>query len=197
MPFFRGYNPLLGYWRQGCEHPTAAEASIEPAIAALGERYRHQYPFWGFKYFADFALLDRKVIIEVDGDSHASPEQKEKDLEHTLRVLELGWQVVRVTNEQALQDPAAAVKAALMQVKPAHDTMLLEIQLRGQLALLHQNHPRLLAARAKMTKQKTRRALKAARTRRERAEAGVYGATGRRKHVARAQEHSDTQASGA
>jgi len=181
MPFFKGFNPLLGYWRQACDKPTAAEQAVEPAIAALGERYRHQYPFWGIKYFADFALLDRKVIIEVDGDSHDRAEQKEKDLQHTLKVLELGWQVVRITNEQALRDPEGAIRAALASVRPARDTMLLEIELKGRLALLHQNYPHLLAAHAKMTKRESRRALKGAQTRRARAEAGAYGAKGRRK----------------
>lgn len=163
--FWARPNPLLGYWRKGCESPTAAEAALEPHIAALGERYRHQYPFWGIPYFADFALLDRKVIIEVDGDSHDRPEQKEKDLEHTLKVLELGWRVVRVTNEQVLRDPAGALQLALRSRLESPDILLEEIQLKGRLELLRQNYPELLDLRAKRSKSKSERSKAAARTR--------------------------------
>src|SRR5512139_1707813 len=94
---------------------TPAEVALEPAIAALGERYRSQHPFWGLKHFADFALLERKLIIEVDGDSHDKPSQKKKDLEHTIALKSLGWEVVRVSNEQALANPSGTVAIALLE----------------------------------------------------------------------------------
>lgn len=167
-------NPLLGYWRRMCEEPTEAEAALEPAIAALGERYRHQYPFWDFKYFADFALLDRKLIIEVDGDSHDRPAQKEKDLQHELKVLELGWRVVRLTNEAALEDPEFAVKAAIATDEIALDTVDVKTRLEAQLAQLHRNYPALLAAAAKRSKRRRQSALKGAAVRRAKKAAGAY-----------------------
>lgn len=147
-----GGNPLLGYWRRMCAEPTAAEAALEPAIAALGERYRHQYPFWGLKYFADFALLDRKLIIEVDGASHDKPAQKEKDLKHSLEALKLGWVVVRTTNELCLKDPAWAIEVALADEEHLRHTDDLAAQWTAALARLHQNYPHLLAAGAKKSK---------------------------------------------
>lgn len=159
---FKGFNPLLGYWRTMCERPTAAEAALEPAIAALGERYRHQYPFWNLKYFADFALLDRKIIIEVDGDSHNTPRQKEKDLLHELAVLELGWRIVRVSNEAALANPSQALKVAL--VPPPSKEWRAE-WLKEALARLRQDHPFLLAEAATQSKRRTQSAIKAAQTR--------------------------------
>lgn len=159
---FKGFNPLLGYWRTMCERPTAAEAALEPAIAKLGERYRHQYPFWGLKYFADFALLDRKLIIEVDGASHDTPKQKEKDLLHELAVLELGWRVVRISNEAALANPQEAVKVALV-TPPSKEWR--EQWLKEALARLHQNYPSLLAESAKQSTRRSQSAIKAAQTR--------------------------------
>lgn len=168
-------NPLLGYWKRGCEKPTAAEAALEPAIAKLGERYRHQYPFWSLKYFADFALLDRKIIIEVDGDSHDKPEQKEKDLLHELQVLELGWMVVRVTNEQALRNPEEAVQVALGYLQgKSPDINVLRLQLTEALARLHQNYPHLLAEAATRSKSRRQSGLKGAQKRRELTAAGVH-----------------------
>jgi len=106
-------NPLLGYWQRLYEM-TDAERALEPAIAALGERYRSQHPFWPLKIFADFALLDRKLVIEVDGSSHNKPSQRKKDLEHTMALQVLGWRVVRVTNEDATRCPADTVARALL-----------------------------------------------------------------------------------
>lgn len=167
---FKGFNPLLGYWRTMCERPTAAEAALEPAIAKLGERYRHQYPFWGLKYFADFALLDRKLIIEVDGASHDNPRQKEKDLQHALQVLELGWRIVRLTNEAALDDADEAVQFALAAAnasKLVFPDKVSEAQaIQAQLDRLHQDYPYLLAESAKQSKRRSQSAIKAARTRR-------------------------------
>jgi very-short-patch-repair endonuclease len=155
-------NPLLTYWRRGCEKPTAAEAALEPAIAALGERYRHQYPFWNLKYFADFALLDRKLIIEVDGSSHDKPEQKEKDLRHTLEVLKEGWIVVRTTNECALKDPAWAVEVALADGEDFRYRDGLESEYRAALDRLHRDYPHLLAVAAKKATRRSQLAKAAA-----------------------------------
>lgn len=151
---------------------TEAEKALEPAIAALGERYRVQYPFLALKYFADFALLDRKIIVEVDGDSHNTPAQKEKDLQHALQVLELGWVIVRVTNEQASQNPEKTVKIALevagyLELPQSKDEQVRE--LTAQLDRLRQDYPVLLAAAAKRAKSRRQSALVGAKLRRSRA----------------------------
>jgi very-short-patch-repair endonuclease len=104
---------MLGYWYRLYHNMTPAEKALEPAIAALGERYRSQHPILKYKLFADFALLDRKLIIEVDGDSHDKPSQIKKDLEHTIALKSDGWEVTRVSNEQALANPVGTVVAAL------------------------------------------------------------------------------------
>jgi very-short-patch-repair endonuclease len=136
-------SPLLGYQYRMLCNPTAAEEAIEPAIAALGERYRSQHLFLGMKHIADFALLDRKLIIEVDGDSHSTPRQREKDLKHTLALQALGWTVFRCSNEQAMAAPSGTVQAALTasQTAPA--------ELQADLDQLHRDYPALLVVAAK------------------------------------------------
>lgn len=107
---------ILSYWARLYQNMTAPEVALEPAIAALGERYRPQHPFFGLRLIADFALLDRKLIIEVDGDSHDNFLQKYKDLQHMIALKALGWNVVRVRNEAAKADPDGTVQAALSAV---------------------------------------------------------------------------------
>lgn len=92
---------------------TDAEKALELAIAALGEPYRCQHPFFAIHHFADFVIPGRKIVIEVDGKSHSTDEQKAKDIKHTLDLQKLGYVVVRCTNEQAMGDPSGTVSALM------------------------------------------------------------------------------------
>lgn len=134
---------------------TPAEKALEPAIAALGEPYRCQYPFLGQKIFADFALLNRKLIIEVDGASHNTPAQKLKDINHTLALKSLGWEVVRVSNEQAQAVPAETVAWCLTATPQTTE------QLQTALARLKAEHPALFEPKPPKSR-KPRRKAKAA-----------------------------------
>ncbi len=136
-------NPLFAYWYRLSAYPTGPEEALEPAIAALGERYRAQHLFAGLKHIADFALLDRKIIIEVDGDSHLKPLQMEKDLKHTMALQALGWTVFRCSNEQAKANPEGVVRASLRAVQTNPQ------DLEAALAQLHRDYPKLLAPKAK------------------------------------------------
>ena len=59
--------------------------------------------------FADFALLDYHLIIEVDGKEHQTRSGRKKDEERTQKLNAAGWTVVRCTNEEALRDPFGTV----------------------------------------------------------------------------------------
>lgn len=109
---------FLTRWAKLYSNPTPAEIALEPAIAALGIRYRFQHPFWGLRIFPDFVLLDKKVVIEVDDPSHRTKKKRLADEEKTARLARMGWTVVRCTNEEALADPAGTV-ARLMASIPA------------------------------------------------------------------------------
>lgn len=104
---------IFKWWYHLATNPTKAELALEPAIAALGKRYRAQHLFLGLKYIADFVLLDEKVIIEVDGASHETPEQRYKDARNTLALRRLGWRTVRCRNEDAIGHPHLTMAALL------------------------------------------------------------------------------------
>jgi len=142
---------LFRNWFYLSNRLTEAERALEPAIAALGERYRAQWLFLnkgkGAKpYVADFVLLDRNLIIEVDGDSHSEPEQIAKDLHNSMAMQALGYRTVRVSNASAKADPEGTVQAALL----APQTTRQEYE--AQVSQLLLDYPFLLAAPSKKSK---------------------------------------------
>lgn len=104
---------LFKNWYYLYSNQTEAERALEPAVAALGRRYRAQHLFPGLKHVADFALLDDRLIIEVDGKSHSEEGQIAKDFAHTLGLAKIGWRVFRCKNEEAVSDPEGTVAKAL------------------------------------------------------------------------------------
>lgn len=87
---------------------TPAEAAIEPHLAALGRPYRFQHPILG--YFADFAFVADRLILEVDGASHRKKGAPEKDAQRDKRLEAYGWRVLRVTNEDVFSEPEAVAR---------------------------------------------------------------------------------------
>jgi very-short-patch-repair endonuclease len=57
--------------------------------------------------FPDFALLDSKLIIEVDDPGHRR--RKKQDAERTAKLEKQGWRVLRCTNADAMTDPWGTV----------------------------------------------------------------------------------------
>lgn len=159
-------NKMLSYWYALSSKPTVSETAIEPAVAALGQPYRAQHLFMGLHHVADFVLLTDKVVIEVDGDSHDRPAQKEKDLVHSQALQTLGYVVTRVTNALALRDPVGAVESALRQAQALRAT---PPDYQAALDRLHRDYPALLAAAAKKATRRKPPAPKVAKVRRSRA----------------------------
>ena len=64
-------------------------------------KFRRQHPIG--PYFADFACLSRKLVIEIDGDHHAF--QLERDARRTAAMEREGWRVVRFWANEVVQNP--------------------------------------------------------------------------------------------
>ncbi len=92
---------------------TSPERAMEVAISKLGTRYRCQHLFPGLRHIADFALLDRQIIIEVDGKSHSKPDQIYKDLVNTLALEKRGWRVLRCSNDDVSSDAEGTLQRLL------------------------------------------------------------------------------------
>ena len=63
-----------------------------------GLKFRRQHPV--DRYFADFACIERRLVIELDGGHHL--EHTKRDLERTRRLNVLGWRVVRFWDDDVL-----------------------------------------------------------------------------------------------
>lgn len=55
-------------------------------------------------YKIDVALPEKKLAIEVDGDTHRSDAQKTQDNKKDSILRKLGWTVIRVSNKAILKD---------------------------------------------------------------------------------------------
>jgi very-short-patch-repair endonuclease len=66
----------------------------------LKVRFLRQHPVG--PYIVDFYTYEKKLVIEVDGDTHAQPEQVARDRERDAYFESLGFRVKRYTNNDIL-----------------------------------------------------------------------------------------------
>ena len=72
-----------------------------------GLKFRRQHPI--DPYFADFACVSKKIVIELDGGYH--DHTVEQDLKRQKYLEEQGWKVLRFSNEDVLEDAEAVTRA--------------------------------------------------------------------------------------
>ena len=91
-------------------NPTDAERVLWEYLRReqLGYKFRRQQVI--DNYIADFACLESKLIIELDGDYHLTAEQILKDRERTERLSLLGYKVIRFKNEEVIDNPETVIK---------------------------------------------------------------------------------------
>lgn len=85
-------------------NPTDAEKYLWNYIRGdvMGVRFRRQHPI--NDYIADFICLSAKLVIEIDGGCHFTEEQEEHDRIRSNRLTEMGYDVLRFTNNQVIND---------------------------------------------------------------------------------------------
>jgi len=92
--------------------PTDAEDRLWQVIRghATSGRIRRQHII--DRFIVDFVSLPKQLVVEVDGDIH--DHQKEEDALRTARLMELGFEVIRFTNDEVLRD-AYSVRDRIIQ----------------------------------------------------------------------------------
>jgi len=65
-------------------------------MAPLGMRFRRQHPIGPF--IADFACVSQKLVLEVDGGTHCTENERANDARRETDLRLRGWHVLRVTN---------------------------------------------------------------------------------------------------
>ncbi len=71
-------------------------------------RFRRQRPIG--PYIVDFYSAARRLVIEVDGDTHALPHAVSYDEQRTAFMLGLGLRVVRIHNDDVLTNLAGVAE---------------------------------------------------------------------------------------
>jgi len=82
-----------------------AERRLWAALRARqldGLRFRRQHPIGS--YIADFACLEKRLVVEVDGSQHAEPTQAAHDTRRTRWLESEGYRVVRVWTNEVLEN---------------------------------------------------------------------------------------------
>lgn len=126
---FLPYNKnLTALARQNRSNPTPAESKIWREVLRM-RRFAHykflrQKPLGG--YIVDFYCSELRLVIEIDGDSHA--EQIAYDEERTRFLNALGLQVVRYTNDEVLHNTEGVYADLLRQLPVEKDQPLFPSQ---------------------------------------------------------------------
>ena len=77
-----------------------------------GLKFRRQYPIAG--YIADFACVEARLVIEVDGGQHG--DRAEADSERTRKLQSNGYRVLRFWNDDVLLRTDAVLDDILRQL---------------------------------------------------------------------------------
>ena len=96
---------------------TAAEKSLWKVLRKVdlsGTHFRRQAPFGA--YLVDFVCHGARLIVEVDGGIHRLDVVAARDAEREAWLTARGNRVVRITNEEALFDPHAAVERIIGEI---------------------------------------------------------------------------------
>jgi leucyl-tRNA synthetase len=95
------------------EYIEAEKVLWEAVRNRLGTKFRRQHPVGN--YLPDFVCLEKRLIIEVDGDYHNDDQQMLLDREREKELIDLGYQLIRFTNEEVLSD----IEAVCARIKQA------------------------------------------------------------------------------
>ena len=100
-----GYKIRRTYARELRKNQTPSEVALWDALRKYktgGSGWRRQHII--DRFIVDFVHLGGKLAVEVDGGYHFTKEQQVLDQDRDEALSELGWKVVRVTNEEVLGD---------------------------------------------------------------------------------------------
>ena len=108
------YGLLKTFVKEHRSNPTKAEDILWQIVKGKkldSYKFRRQHIIGNF--IADFVCLSQRLIIEVDGLIHQTIENKISDEERTKELKRLGFDVIRFTNDEVLNDTDNVVNKIL------------------------------------------------------------------------------------
>ena len=113
----KGYSALLRERARGLRHAsTDAELRLWHELRSrtfAGFKFRRQHPIGG--YITDFACLEQKLLIELDGGQHA--EQSNYDAARTAALEARGFRVLRFWNNDVLTEMESVLQAIFVELR--------------------------------------------------------------------------------
>lgn len=108
------YDILKANAKENREKPTDAETAFWQIAkgSGLGEKCRRQYVIGD--YIVDFFFRNSMLIVEIDGGYHNAEEQQQKDDIRQDWLEQNGYNVLRFTNDQVLNN-IESVKSKIKQ----------------------------------------------------------------------------------
>jgi len=103
--------------RQLRTEPTKAEARLWYLLRRKqlnGWHFRRQHPIP--PYFADFACLEAKLVIEADGGQH---DPDGSDRRRDAHIEAQGWRILRFWNHEILQESDGVIERVLLALAPS------------------------------------------------------------------------------
>lgn len=97
--------------------PTDGEAVLWEYLRnkRTGYKFRRQHAI--YDYIADFICLSEGLIIEVDGGIHDNPQQAEHDKLRTEMLNSLGYDVLRFSNNEVIENPRSVVDSIISYIQ--------------------------------------------------------------------------------
>ena len=99
------YKNLKDFAAKQKSNPTVAERILWERLRGRKEGFKFRRQHIIDKYIADLVCLQKGVIIEIDGNIHQLPEVIENDEVRTSRLKDLGFDVLRFSNQEILTNP--------------------------------------------------------------------------------------------
>ena len=81
-----------------------------------GHRFQRQHPIG--PYFADFACRRAKLVIELDGATHSTLEERAYDAQRDAFIRSKGWNVVRFWNADVYENLNGVLESILERLPP-------------------------------------------------------------------------------
>ena len=100
-----------GFARELRQKHTDAEPAVWMKLRnrqVEGVKFRRQQPVG--PYIVDFASLQRRLIIEIDGGQHNEERTRGRDVERTRNLTGMGYQIIRFWNNEVLTNPQGVLE---------------------------------------------------------------------------------------
>lgn len=131
---FEQWKTVKEFAKQNRKASTEAEDIMWQALRNRkldGHKFRRQHPISGF--IPDFVCLEKRLVIEIDGDYHNEKEQKKYDEQRTNFLQQHEYDILRFTNDEVIKSITTVLQSiSNFLSKQTNSPSLLERGLGGE-----------------------------------------------------------------